>query len=80
MGTWIEMFKILSRNAFRIVVPYVGTWIEILVQAQTFHILHVVPYVGTWIEINAMKKNFIGSNCRSLRGNVDRNACRYFPR
>ena len=58
-----------------------GTWIEIGVKVRHQRTPHVVPYVGTWIEINAMKKNFIGSNCRSLRGNVDRNTigfCKHF--
>ena len=33
----------------------------------------VVPYVGTWIEINCLEDVGVCNQCRSLRGNVDRN-------
>ena len=34
----------------------------------------VVPYVGTWIEIFVRTWIEMNGGCRSLRGNVDRNA------
>ena len=34
----------------------------------------VVPYVGTWIEMMLSNAGLTCSSCRSLRGNVDRNA------
>ena len=57
-----------------IVVPYVGTWIEMGTSNDIGLKFGVVPYVGTWIEISAMKGRTRISLCRSLRGNVDRNA------
>ena len=33
----------------------------------------VVPYVGTWIEMFHESYDVLGIDCRSLRGNVDRN-------
>ena len=36
--------------------------------------VRVVPYVGTWIEIREPQLCRAWRICRSLRGNVDRNA------
>ena len=73
VGTWIEISYIASISVSVGVVPYVGTWIEIFDKLCSFFFRKVVPYVGTWIEINILFRSFNVDECRSLRGNVDRN-------
>ena len=51
-----------------------GTWIEIHCAAKETERTRVVPYVGTWIEILTSYGYVMKTVCRSLRGNVDRNA------
>ena len=74
VGTWIEIYVRNNFQDMEEVVPYVGTWIEIPFSKQEAICITVVPYVGTWIEINSIRRATRAGACRSLRGNVDRNA------
>ena len=74
MGTWIEIFHVLTGNIIvSDVVPYVGTWIEI---ARTRRRRRKGPRRSLRGNVDRNSLLFWFARlalCRSLRGNVDRN-------